>query len=247
MQDDNKILPHEKKEKLSPEYFIAIQEEYHRLFSENAELKKNLEKEQFLHQNLYRQWAELNSRTLNKDRELQQLKSKTLIRPTPYKYAFYSLLVISAVFVYFLFTKGQKNTVLPQTLKAGKDTISKATSQAQPQQSLPAAYITPEKTDSNQALQKELANASETEATPPPKSENNKSLGEFRVKVKTFFYNAPDENSRRNTFLLPYKDRYGIIKALDDKNDFIYIVYTNHAGRTSKGWIRKTDLDPIHR
>ena len=38
-------------------------------------LKKNLEKEELYHRNLYKQWNELNASVIDKDRELEQLKS----------------------------------------------------------------------------------------------------------------------------------------------------------------------------
>jgi hypothetical protein len=33
-----------------------------------------------------------------------------------------------------------------------------------------------------------------------------------------------------------------VITALDEQNDFIYIVFTNSEGQKSKGWIMKKDL-----
>jgi serine/threonine-protein kinase len=36
-----------------------------------------------------------------------------------------------------------------------------------------------------------------------------------------------------------------VIKPIEEKNDFIYIVFTNHWGQTSKGWLRKKDLRRI--
>ena len=75
MQDDSNILEHEKEE-YNPEYLNLLQKEYQKLFLENAQLKQNLEKEQFLHQNLYRQWSELNNRTVSKEKDLQKAELK---------------------------------------------------------------------------------------------------------------------------------------------------------------------------
>jgi hypothetical protein len=65
------------------------------------------------------------------------------------------------------------------------------------------------------------------------------------VKAKSYFHDKPDTGTRRGTFVLPWEGEYGILTALDDMNGFIYIVFTNHAGRKSKGWILKKDLDPL--
>lgn len=245
MQDNNNILSQEKQQDLSPEYFNLLQKECQRLLSENTQLKKSLEKEEFLHQNLYRQWTELNTRTLTKDRELTQLKLSHNRRSAFYKYAFYGLLLFTAVSVYFLFTKDQKSTISSQPLTATKDTITKPSMQT-PQQNLPVKNREPEKTDTIQAQPTQIKNTNEPLVTEPSKIAKNKNLGRYRVKAKTFFYNTPDENTQRSTFLLPYKDSYGIVTALDDRNGFIYVTYINHARRTSKGWIRKNDLDPVN-
>lgn len=59
------------------------------------------------------------------------------------------------------------------------------------------------------------------------------------VAPRAFFYNSPDPGTRRNAFMIPSND---VIGALDEKNDFIYVEFTNDNGQTSKGWLRKQDL-----
>ena len=62
---------------------------------------------------------------------------------------------------------------------------------------------------------------------------------------KAFFYNEPNENSRRGNVHI---NRYNKpVTATDDLNGFIYVVYTNEQGVTTRGWLRKKDLRPVHK
>jgi type I restriction enzyme M protein len=76
---------------------------------------------------------------------------------------------------------------------------------------------------------------------------NDPSPGNFHVKYSvvdtTFFHDEPIAQSRRKTYLDPLNKN--VLRSLQDKNGFIYIVYTNALGRTSKGWISKKDLRPL--
>ncbi len=62
----------------------------------------------------------------------------------------------------------------------------------------------------------------------------------YTVRDTTFFHNQPDESSIRKSYLDPLHNN--VLDPIRDKNGFIYIVYTNQFGRTSKGWINKKDL-----
>ncbi|MEO8862123.1 MAG: N-6 DNA methylase, partial [Ginsengibacter sp.] len=72
--------------------------------------------------------------------------------------------------------------------------------------------------------------------------ENNLQV-KYKVVDTTFFHDEPIVGSSRKTFLDPLKNN--VLNSLQDKNGFIYIVYTNALGRTSKGWISKKDLKPL--
>ncbi len=63
---------------------------------------------------------------------------------------------------------------------------------------------------------------------------------QYTVVDTTYFHDKPDERTRRRSYLDPLNKN--ILKPIDDENGFIYIVYTNRFGRTSKGWINKKDL-----
>jgi hypothetical protein len=55
-----------------------------------------------------------------------------------------------------------------------------------------------------------------------------------------YFHNEPDESTRRNAFINHWNN--AILTPLEEKNGYIYIVYTNDEGQTSKGWLSKKDL-----
>jgi len=73
-------------------------------------------------------------------------------------------------------------------------------------------------------------------------SENNDSETGVRYKVrnKAFFHDEPSADTKRNAFIIHWNN--AILKPLDEKNGFIYVVFTNHLGQTSKGWLSKDDL-----
>jgi serine/threonine protein kinase len=55
-----------------------------------------------------------------------------------------------------------------------------------------------------------------------------------------YFHSRPDEASKRAANINQWNKAR--LKALDDQNGFIFVVYTNDKGQTSQGWLRKKDL-----
>lgn len=67
---------------------------------------------------------------------------------------------------------------------------------------------------------------------------------QYMVTSKAYFYNTPDESTRRNAFVVPSNN--AVLNALDEQNDFIYVVFKNQLGQSSKGWLRKQDLQLLN-
>ena len=65
----------------------------------------------------------------------------------------------------------------------------------------------------------------------------------YTVKSKAYFHNSPDETTRREAFIVSWNN--AILEALEDKNGFIYVIFTNEAGQTSRGWLKKSDLSLV--
>jgi serine/threonine-protein kinase len=66
-------------------------------------------------------------------------------------------------------------------------------------------------------------------------------IGQFKVAAeRAYFHNEPNESTRRSSaYLIPSEE---IIEALDEKNGFLYVEFTNSKGQMSKGWVRREDL-----
>ncbi len=78
--------------------------------------------------------------------------------------------------------------------------------------------------------------------TSPPKAINPSSATRYKVISKAYFYDQPNEGTRRRAFINHWNNSYADIKALEEKDGFIYVVFTNHLNQTSRGWLRKKDL-----
>ena len=105
---------------------MNAQEEFldnEKLRLEIAELKQNLEKEEFLKKTLYKQWSELHALILAKESELKLLKSTNLL----YKYSFYLILILAVPGYYFLSnSKSEKIITATQGSSSPMPTINKA-------------------------------------------------------------------------------------------------------------------------
>lgn len=84
----------------------------------------------------------------------------------------------------------------------------------------------------------------DSEQVKPPAEVPGNAQRQYMVISKAYFYNAPDENDRRNAFVVPANN--AIVNALDEQNDFVYVIFTNQLGQTSKGWLQKKNLQPLN-
>ena len=78
---------------------------------------------------------------------------------------------------------------------------------------------------------------------PEPRTPGNALAVQYMVVDTAFFHNQPNPRTSRKSYLDPLNKN--VLTPMQDRNGFIYIVYTNHFGRTSKGWINKKNLRPI--
>ena len=63
------------------------------------------------------------------------------------------------------------------------------------------------------------------------------------AKGQAHFHNRPDPSTRRKAFINHWNK--AVLQPLDEQNGFVYIVYTNHLGQTSKGWLKIQDLQAL--
>jgi serine/threonine-protein kinase len=71
----------------------------------------------------------------------------------------------------------------------------------------------------------------------------SKEYGKYKVTSIAYFHDEPDENTRRNAFIIHWNN--AVLTALNELNGFVYVSFTNHLGQTSKGWLLKSDLKRI--
>ena len=143
--------------------------------------------------------------------------------------------------------------------KEAKEDLSETSPVILPPQQDTAAYITKENTSQNnpQSIAEEkkktatpkiiadnkIASARKTPVVKPiieEKVNNNADLGSYKVRSRAYFHNQPDETTRRNAFIVHWNN--AILHPLKEENDFVYVVFTNDEGQTSRGWLRKKDL-----
>ncbi|WP_018613319.1 serine/threonine protein kinase [Segetibacter koreensis] len=91
--------------------------------------------------------------------------------------------------------------------------------------------------------QQPVADTNKTTVNSSNKEKPNKSATKYTVLSKAYFYSTPDETTSRDAYITHWNN--AVLTPSDDMNGFIYIVYTNDKGQTSRGWLRKQDLKPI--
>lgn len=74
--------------------------------------------------------------------------------------------------------------------------------------------------------------------TPLPATGN-----EYTIVKDTYFYSAPDKNSRSDVYLTAGD---ATLTLLDEKNEFAYVLFINDDGEKTKGWILKKDFVRIN-
>jgi hypothetical protein len=95
------------------------------------------------------------------------------------------------------------------------------------------------KTAGNEAEEAPVSNANTTEGSEP-----DPTLGRYKVTSKAYFHSEPDESTRRNAFIIHWNN--AVLTPIEEKNGFVYIVFTNHLGQTSRGWLLKKDLSKLN-
>ena len=143
-------------------------------------------------------------------------------------------------------TPERQNGRSPDTNRINKSDkpVAKRTRPTRPKLVL-APKPAPDRTPEPQVVARDTGTA----GTVPAETVVNKPVANRGTKRYTlastyaYFHNEPDQSTRRaaniniwnNAKLLP----------LDDRNGFIYVVYTNERGQTSRGWLLKRNLKLI--
>ena len=114
--------------------------------------------------------------------------------------------------------------------KAASDTAQSDTKEARKREAT--------KNDTDPSAEEEPSENADTKDTTDQQSDNRQVR--YKVRNKAYFHNTPDESTQRDAFIIHWNN--AVLKPLNEKNGFIYVVFTNHLGQTSRGWLSKQDL-----
>jgi type I restriction enzyme M protein len=65
----------------------------------------------------------------------------------------------------------------------------------------------------------------------------------YAVISRAYFYSSPVENTKRSIYI--NNTSHITLNPTNEKNGFIYVIYINKNGQTTKGWLNKKDLNPL--
>nr|WP_294796001.1 serine/threonine-protein kinase [uncultured Mucilaginibacter sp.] len=168
------------------------------------------------------------------------------------------LTCIGALAGHYLFNSGKAVAVsVPKDTIASTESSKEARTEPEPRKNIKEeSQVTVKKpiekpeTLAVKKIKKDSAKKVVKKAEPKPKPAEpapvNSSKGSDVGKVFTvfttyaYFHDRPNEASKRAANINQWNNAR--LKAIDDQNGFIYVVYTNDKGQTSKGWLRKKDL-----
>ena len=242
-----------KKEEVNAEFTDTLQNENQKLLVEKEQLQKSLTKHQ-------QEMGQLKQAVINKENELDEFRQRAyttanrLPRQGVSTSVFYALLLITALLTAFA-AYSLLSGKWYRTENRSKEGLSKLPTDTQSYNArVPAGENKTNNPDKE--IAKPYRSAPDTlqttqsqQQTDPMNFDTTRSgdpfvggeiLGKYKVKSKAFFYNAPDENTRRDAFIVHWNN--AVLNALDEKDGFIYVVFINEEGKTSKGWLSKRDL-----
>jgi eukaryotic-like serine/threonine-protein kinase len=252
-----------KKEATSGNDYSHLQVQNQKHLTEKDELQKSLLKYQQILNQKHQEIRELNSRLDEKEGELQQLRNSTFVNPSKKggvaTSSFIALLLITALLAafsaYSLFSNRENrvanNSSEPASYKAPAKNEKKADFKNEENNDIAENLETPQEDIAPAPIlepvideEEKLTDTAVTKpASEPVVTTESASQSKYKVAApRAYFHDEPDESTKRNAYLIPSPDT---LTTIEERNGFIYIIFTNHLGQTSKGWIQKKDLESI--
>lgn len=232
-----------------------------------AEVEERSTREAIPYENTFTNNEEETVTVLPEERSYQAAEAPRTRLPQPRrkttaasKTRLYTLLLIAALLTgfggYYFYTKTPdnnnsiaKNTTTapvpvsqPTTPSTDTDTAHEDLKKVAPPSTNTEAITKPAESNVNKTISKPqvtvepVAEKKTTSATTV--AAGNKA--QYKVIMKAYFHDEPDESTRRKAFIIHWNN--AVLTPQQEKNGFIYVVFTNHLGQTSKGWLRKKDL-----
>jgi hypothetical protein len=135
-----------------------------------------------------------------------------------------------------------KKPVKEEKRKAAKDSLLKEqrrSSQAN-RTTEPKADDKPDENEDESGKVSGVADEKKAEQAATTDNTDDNTAIRYKVRNKAYFHNEPNADTRREAFIVHWNN--AVLEPRDEKNGFVYIVFTNHLGQVSKGWIPKADL-----
>lgn len=150
-------------------------------------------------------------------------------------------------------SRNQSNTQVSENISSAKDVekyaerrkqqiVDSIAKKVEEKKQEPEQPVTPPAEDSaKQETEKPAGEEKKNDEESKGDSEENASDGvRYKVRNKAYFHDEPDAGTKRNAFIIHWNN--AVLKPVEEKSGFIYVVFTNHLGQTSKGWLSKSDL-----
>lgn len=148
------------------------------------------------------------------------------------------LLIITCGWVYFFNYKDNKTPFIQSKgVKASPAAISKIPVRNSIQPDAAIKNESSKEENDSQDQEKTIA-AAAVESVP-----NSDSSDKYTVIEKAWFHYEPDSAKRKSVFLQARKDL--ILTPTAEENGFVYVVYINNKGQSTRGWLAKKDLEQV--
>ncbi|MDQ3552755.1 MAG: serine/threonine protein kinase [Bacteroidota bacterium] len=257
-----------KKEESSGDTNLLLQEQNQKHLIEKDELQKSLLKYQYLLKQKDQEIEDLKSNLLYKDGELRQMKGRSNYSASVThsnkrgvsQSSFIALLLVTALLAafsaYSLFSNRENRVAdnvsslpvntTPATNENRDENIKEEENDTPLDTPEPAQEnipVEPVAESASNPVEENKDTVAKEPVSEPVASSGNNATVKYKVSVsRAYFHDEPDEGTRRSAYLIPSPDT---ITPLEEKNGFIYIIFINHLGQTSRGWIQKKDLASI--
>jgi len=258
------------KGEVSSETLTSFQDQNQKLLNEKEKLQGFLVEYQGLSESMDTEIKSLRANLALKEKELQNsldnppayTYQNSPVQSGVSKSTFFALLFLTAclgVFAAWSLLKNNKlqepsseiESAITDTQTTGMESLGQEQDQASRQSKIDSVN---KKREDKKKFETETADTSDNKTSDPlifdtatSKSQPNgdttltEVIAKYTLAVKrAYFHNQPDEATRRKAFIVDWNN--AVVEALDEQNGFIYVIYTNHLGQTSKGWLNKKDL-----
>lgn len=109
--------------------------------------------------------------------------------------------------------------------------------------SVSTPVVTPDATSTSDAKSDTITLISKSIHAKVPDGMINSKTRYTVVSDKAYFYYSPDTSTRREVYINNLV--HAVLTPEKEKNAFVYVVYINKQGQTTRGWLKKDDLKPL--